>query len=419
MIKRIFWSILSAALAGLALAVAAALGLERGAVLVTAAALLVLAVIFASVVSRRIVKPLRELDIKDPDGASYYRELSPLVGRLTRQRQLIDQQTADLRRGQEELQAITDNMAEGFALVDENMELLSFNSSAERLMEAGTRKLSPVFQETAGRALHGEHSEQTATLSGRVFQVLANPVETGGRVTGAVLVSLDITEKAEREAMRHDFSSNVSHELKTPLTSIYGISELMVNGMVKPEDISAFAKSIHDESGRLITLISDIIRLSQLDDGCVDMERSDVDLSETAKSVAARLGPQAAERGITVSVTGAPVTVFGIPSIIDEMIYNICDNAIKYNVEGGSVRVSTASIGGHGVVSVADTGIGIPPEHIDRVFERFYRVDKSHSKSIGGTGLGLSIVKHGAALHGADVSIKSRTGHGTTVTVTF
>ncbi len=416
--RRIFWSVLIAALPGCGIALGAYLGLPDLALLALGAVLLAAAVVFASAVSRAIVRPLQDLDLENPESVGNYPELSPLAGRLTRQRQLIEQQMVDLRQGQQELRAITDNMAEGVALVDGALNIISCNSSAANLLEEGGR-LSPPYHPAAKRALAGERCEEIIPDSGRVYQVMANPVAPGGGVAGAVLVSLDITEKAQREAMRHDFSSNVSHELKTPLTSIYGISELMVNGMVKPEDMAGFAKSIHDESGRLITLINDIIKLSQLDDNSFDMERHDVDLRDIAKSVIDRLAPQAKERGITVSLTGSGAVVYGIPSIIDEMVFNICDNAIKYNVEGGHVRVSVAVLAGRQVISVADTGIGIPPEHIDRVFERFYRVDKSHSKSIGGTGLGLSIVKHGAAFHNAEVTINSRVGRGTTVTITF
>ena len=277
MIRRIAWSIAATAILGLALAVAAFLGVGTGTFIALACAFAVLSAAFAGWAARTIVKPLRDFDPERSPGSGY-EEIAPLMDRLTRQSQLIDLQMADLRRSQEEFRAITDSMAEGFVLLDTDMRLVSYNPAAQRLMGDENSMTSEVFLKTARAALKGQHSERTMELDGRVYQILANPVETAGNITGAVLVSLDITEKARREAMRHDFSSNVSHELRTPLTSIYGISELMVNGMVKPEDIQGFAKSIHDESGRLIALINDIIKLSQLDEGVFELERTEVDL---------------------------------------------------------------------------------------------------------------------------------------------
>ena len=236
---------------------------------------------------------------------------------------------------------------------------------------------------------------------GRIYQLFANPVAVGGTVSGAVLLILDVTEREQRDAMRREFTSNVSHELKTPLTSIYGISEIMMNGIVKPQDMEGFAKNIHDESGRLITLIEDILRLSQLDEGTQESQQEDTDLYNIAQEVVGRLLRVAEKCGVVLTISGESAPMRGIPSILSEMVYNLCDNGIKYNKAGGMVQVDVSHRDGHVVLTVQDTGIGIPPEHQDRVFERFYRVDKSHSKAIGGTGLGLSIVKHGAAYHGA------------------
>ncbi len=418
MIKRISWAVLIVAALGLALALGAYFGMETWLFVTLTCAFAVFAAAFAGLAARRIVKPLRDFDPERKTGRGY-KEIAPIMDRLTRQSQLIDLQMADLKRSQEEFRAITDSMAEGFALVDTDMKLVSYNPSARKLMGDGGVESSGLFRDAAQQALDGRHTERTAELDGHVYQILANPVEDAGRVTGAVIITLDITEKAHREAMRHDFSSNVSHELRTPLTSIYGISELMMNGMVKPEDVADFARNIHDESGRLIALINDIIKLTQLDDGVYELERAEIDLAAVAKSVVARLKPVGALRGIEFAVTGSSATVHGIPSVIDEMVYNLADNAMKYNVENGRVLISTATLAGRPVITVSDTGIGIPREHIDRVFERFYRVDKSHSKKIGGTGLGLSIVKHGAAVHGANVDLKSRPGRGTVVTITF
>lgn len=418
MTKKITWAVLTVAVLGLALAVGAYFGMARGLFIALACIFAVFSAAFAGLAARSIVKPLKDFDPERKTGQGY-KEIAPIMDRLTRQSQLIDLQMADLKRSQEEFRAITDSMAEGFALVDTDMKLVSYNPSARKLMGDGGVESSGLFRNAAEQALSGKHTERTAELDGRVYQILASPVEDAGRVTGAVIVTLDITEKARREAMRHDFSSNVSHELRTPLTSIYGISELMMNDMVKPEDMKSFATNIHDESGRLIALINDIINLTQLDDGVYELERAEVDLHAVAKSVAERLKPVGGLRGIEFAVTGVAATVHGIPSVIDEMVYNLCDNAMKYNVENGRVLISTATLAGRPVISVSDTGIGIPREHIDRVFERFYRVDKSHSKAIGGTGLGLSIVKHGAAVHNASVDLKSRPGRGTVVTITF
>ncbi len=417
--KRIFWSIIISAAAGLALAVTAYLGVTTGVFIAAAAVFAAGSVAFAQAASRRIVKPLRDLNPDRRADGGTYREIGPLMDRINRQNQLIDLQMSDLKRSQEEFRVITDNMAEGFVLVDTDLKLISYNASAKKLMGDDESETMQIMERAARAALSGNHSEQEAELDGRVYQILANPVETDGTIRGAVLVSLDITEKARREAMRHDFSSNVSHELRTPLTSIYGISELMVNGMVKPEDVAGFARNIHDESGRLITLINDIIKLSQLDEGIYEPERANVDLYEAARSAVERLRPVGASRGVEFALTGSSSVVYGLPSVIDEMVYNLCDNAVKYNVEGGRVLVNVSEHKGRPIISVSDTGIGIPSEHIDRVFERFYRVDKSHSRKIGGTGLGLSIVKHGAAVHNAEVSIKSSPGRGTVVTITF
>ncbi len=418
MIKRITWAVLIAAAPGLALAVWAYFGMEMWLFIAIACVYALFVTVFANVAARSIVRPLREFDPERKSGRGYT-EIAPIMDRLDRQSQLIDLQMADLKRSQEEFRAITDSMAEGFVLVDTDMKLVSYNSSARKLMGDGGVESSGLFRNVAGQALSGVHTERTAELDGHVYQILASPVEDSGKVTGAVIVTLDITEKAHREAMRHDFSSNVSHELRTPLTSIYGISELMMNDMVKPEDMKSFATNIHDESGRLIALINDIIKLTQLDEGVYELERAEVDLYAVAKSVAERLRPVGALRGIEFAVTGTSARVHGIPSVIDEMVYNLADNAMKYNVEDGRVLISVATLAGRPVISVSDTGIGISKEHIDRVFERFYRVDKSHSKKIGGTGLGLSIVKHGAAVHGANVDLKSRPGRGTVITITF
>ncbi len=378
--------------------------------------------------SRKIVRPIHNIDIENPDIHADYAELSPLLQRINRQNKLIQRQMNDLRSRQKEFLTITENMSEGLILIDNKTEVLSYNSSAKAQLDAGDITYGKSVleissdKEFAGAvhsALAGERSAPVLESGGRIYQLFANPVAVGGTVSGAVLLILDVTEREQRDAMRREFTSNVSHELKTPLTSIYGISEIMMNGIVKPQDMEGFAKNIHDESGRLITLIEDILRLSQLDEGTQESQQEDTDLYSIAQEVVGRLLRVAEKCGVVLTISGESAPMRGIPSILSEMVYNLCDNGIKYNKAGGMVQVDVSHRDGHVVLTVQDTGIGIPPEHQDRVFERFYRVDKSHSKAIGGTGLGLSIVKHGAAYHGAQVSLFSKEGEGTTVQIRF
>lgn len=381
----------------------------------------------ASALSKKIVAPLNELDPESPDIRVSYPEIAPMLRKIRRQNELIAKQLADQSRRQEEFRAITENMEEGFILVDHKTEVLSYNSGAVRLLgrapqecgEVFAAEKMPVYRAAVGEALSGSHNEHTLEIDGRICQLIANPVTVDGKTDGAVVVILDVTAKRQSEQMRREFTSNVSHELKTPLTSIYGISDMMKNGLVRTEDIPRFAETIHKESGRLISVVEDTIRLSQLDEEVVPYEREDVELYALAAEVIARLHPEAERRKISLSLEGEARVVNGVASILTEMITNLCDNAIKYNRDGGSVRVFVGEEGGRTVLRVADTGIGIPKEHHSRVFERFYRVDKSHSRDIGGTGLGLSIVKHGAAYHSAEVSLDSEVDIGTTVQVTF
>lgn len=387
-----------------------------------ALALLVLLVSgwLASALSKKIIAPLNAIDPENPDIAGSYPELSPMLRKIRRQNELISKQLSDLRRQREEFRAITENMDEGFILVDQKTEVLSYNASALRMLSSGgTLEHSPAYRAAVGEALTGRHNEKTLETDGRSYQLIANPVTENGRTDGAVIVILDVTEKRQREQMRREFTANVSHELKTPLTSIYGIADMLRNHMVRAEDVPRFAETIHRETGRLIDVVEDTIRLGQLDEESIPYEREDVDLYAAAADVVARLVPKAERRGITLSLEGESVTVNGVRSILLEIISNLCDNAVKYNRDGGSVQVTVRREEGRTVLRVADTGIGIPQEHLDRVFERFYRVDKSHSRDIGGTGLGLSIVKHGAAYHGADVRLSSRVGEGTIAEVIF
>lgn len=375
-------------------------------------------------VTKKITGTIDGINLDRPEMPEGYNELEPLVMRLREQNYTIRRQMEELSRKQREFTAITENMNEGFILVDNRANLLSYNSSALHILNAaptgeGVSVLqlnrTAKFRETVSRALTGERSEAMLSINDRSYQVIANPVTAAGQVTGAVLVILDVTEKEQRDELRREFTANVSHELKTPLTSISGFAELIKSGLVEPGRIKEFAGDIYDESVRLINLVEDIIKLSKLDEEDFTPEREEVDIYSLAKSVAARLAPAAEKMDVAVTVNGESTSVLGVAQILDEMIYNLVENAIKYNKPGGSVTVAVED----GKISVSDTGIGIDEAHRARVFERFYRVDKSHSREIGGTGLGLSIVKHGAKFHDALVELQSEPGKGTRITIDF
>lgn len=384
----------------------------------------------ADVQTKRIVAPINNLDPDAPQAEDVYDELSPLVRRLERQKDTIKQQMETLREKQEEFTAITENMREGFIIVDSKADVISYNSSAARILGsdwngAGANvnvlslNRSASFRQVVDEALSGRHSEQVLDLNGRHYQIIANPVVESGDKWGAVVVILDVTEQQNREELRREFTANVSHELKTPLTSISGYAEIMKSGLVQAADMGRFSEKIYMEAQRLITLVGDIIKLSQLDEEKVGEEKSAVDLYHIAGAVVERMKDVAAKARVSLDIAGHSVVVQGAEQILDEMIFNLCDNAIKYNRPYGEVHVTVGVEDGHPVLTVADTGIGIPEEDKDRIFERFYRVDKSHSKQIGGTGLGLSIVKHGAIYHKARVEMESTLGKGTTVRVVF
>ena len=386
--------------------------------------------LLSNYLTKKIVAPINRLDLDHPDDNFCYEELSPLLTKISKQNQAIARQMESLREKQEEFTAITENMSEGFLVLDHHTDILSYNTSALRLLgcpdasadgreSALTLNRSASFRSVVDGALSGKRSQQLLRENGRCCQVLANPVLREGEVVGAVVVILDITEREDRESLRREFTANVSHELKTPLTSISGFAEIIQNGIVKPEDVPRFAGNIYSESQRLIALVDDIMRLSRLDEEEVNLPQEEIDLTELSRSVGERLKKPMDDLGLTFSVTGGGSKIHGVRSIVDEMVFNLCDNAVKYNRQGGRVEIAIGNVP-HGVaLSVKDTGIGIPAADQDRVFERFYRVDKSHSKEIGGTGLGLSIVKHGAAFHNAKVSLESQEGQGTTVTLTF
>ena len=417
-------------------------------VMIAMAVLIVLGVlILAEFQTKRIISPINQMNPDDPQAGDVYDELAPLVRRLEKQKETIRQQMEILKEKQEEFSAITENMREGFLVVDSKGDVMSYNKSALKLLgisegEEGmlsrhgnaaweehektdanvniiSINRSENFRRVVDEALKGSHCEEMLDVGNRHYQIIANPVAESEERSGAVVVILDVTEQQGREELRREFTANVSHELKTPLTSISGYAEIMMNGMVQPADMGRFSGKIYKEAQRLITLVGDIIRLSQLDEEKVQMQKSPVDLHLLASDVVKRLQDVAKKNQVTLMLTGKPTVVNGNPQILDEMIYNLCDNAIKYNKPFGEVEVNVAMIKDHPVLTVEDDGIGIPPEDQERIFERFYRVDKSHSRQIGGTGLGLSIVKHGAIYHKAKVELKSAPGEGTTVRITF
>ena len=380
-------------------------------------AVALLAALFSALLSyrlaRRITEPINALDPAHPEQGDCYEELTPLLSRLAQQNRTIEAQLREARQKQEEFAVITENMSEGILIIDRSTHLLSYNPAALALNR------SAAFREAVTEALDGCHASPLLPLHGRTFRLIANPVRQDGQVAGAVLLILDETEKTEREQLRREFTANVSHELKTPLTSISGFAELITTGLAKPEDVPDFAARIYGEAQRMIRLVSDILRLSELDEGGSLYEITAVDLTALAERAAADLRAAAEKQQVTVSVSGSAAPVRGAEPLLYELIYNLCDNAIKYNRPGGQVFVTVSETGGAPVLSVRDTGIGIPPAHQQRVFERFYRVDKSHSRQIGGTGLGLSIVKHAAEFHHAVLRLESRPNEGTTVTVSF
>ena len=389
---------------------------------------LLLSAVLASQQSRRIIRPIVELDLEHPEDCDAYDELAPLLTRIKRQNDTIKQQMGQLQQKQTEFSALTENMSEGFLLLDRQGHVLSHNPGALRLLgaEEPVGEVNALFlnreehfRQAVDEVLEGRRSRQVLQMNGRCCQLLANPVWKDGEPAGAVLVLMDVTEQEKREELRREFTANVSHELKTPLTAISGIAEIMQGGMVKPEDVRDFAGDIYQEARRLIALVEDFLRLSQLDEGAENLEREPVELLALSQEVARRLQPAARSAGVLVEVRGTPVQIQGVRRVLDEMVYNLCENAIKYNRTGGRVTLTVGQGAEGPEVTVADTGIGIPPEDQSRVFERFYRVDKSHSKEIGGTGLGLSIVKHGALLHSAQIYLNSQVDRGTSIRICF
>ena len=400
-----------------------ALGVVQPALLVFVLAL-ILSSFLARRISNRIVEPLNHLDLDHPlDNTAAYAELSPLLRRIHEQRVENAAQLRALRQKTDEFNQTIGSMKEGLVLLDENERILSINAAAKDVFAVNddcmgrdflTIDRDPDMTHALGKARADGHAEIRRAHRGRMYQFDISRIESSGASIGTVLLAFDITEREYAERNRREFTANVSHELKTPLQGIIGSAELIENGMVQPQDVPRFVEHIHSEASRMVTLIGDIIRLSQLDEGDV-MPREDVDVLAAAKEAVLNLSDEAAKRGITMTVDGTPAIVHGVRRLISEIAFNLCENAVKYNRDGGSVFVKVETEGENAVLTVQDTGIGIPDADQSRVFERFYRVDKSHSKASGGTGLGLSIVKHAVMYHHGKVELRSATGEGTCV----
>ncbi len=390
--------------------------------------MLILAGVFASKIAGKIVEPINELDLEKPDENEIYEEVAPLLGKINRQNRQIRTQLEEARRNQEEFSIITENMQEGLLVIDSYTMILSGNSSAWKIFqvnEPGTGRSvysldrNEDFRKVIETVLEGKHGSALLHLDNEFVQLIANPVNRDGKTVGAVLLLMNETEKVQRENLRREFSANVSHELKTPLTSISGFAEIIQDGFVKEEDVKKFAGRIYKEAQRLIQLVEDTIRISQLDEGENPYEWENIDLYTVAKDVCGNLNEAAKKKNVHLYIEGERLICRTVRPILEEILYNLCDNGIKYNKDNGIVNILIRDLGNEVQLSVEDNGIGIPREDRKRVFERFYRVDKSHSKEIGGTGLGLSIVKHGVTFLGGTLKLVSEVDKGTEITVTL
>ena len=388
---------------------------------------LILSLFLSSRLSKTIIEPINNIDLNHVENNVVYEELSPLLAKIAAQKCTINNQLKDAVKKQEQFKLITENMSEGFLIIDKNAMLLTYNKAALKLLEIDVVSECSVlvlnrtknFRIVVEESLNGNHAENIMTHEEYSYNLIANPVFEDNHVIGAVIVIIDITESVKREALRREFTANVSHELKTPLTSISGFAELMKSGETPNEIVIDFSKSIYDEAQRLISLVNDIIKISELDEKKDKADMEEVDLFELSSDIISRLEPVAVKRNICLNLIGESTVLLGNEKILDEMIYNLCDNAIKYNADNGTVDVILNESSKHIKLTVRDTGIGIPQSEQERIFERFYRVDKSHSKTIGGTGLGLSIVKHAAIYHNAEIKVKSELDKGTSITVMF
>ena len=396
-------------------------------------ALVILVVILLSYalarrLSRNVVKPLNELDLDAPLSNTEYEEISPLLRRLDSQQNQLRAQSVELKQKQKEFNTVTRSLSEGLVLMNSSGTILSINPAAARLLEVTQNCLGADFA-VANRneaiavlveqALTGNKGEQTVSLAAGKYLAAASPVKSGGVISGVVLLLFDVTQKHQAEQLRREFTANVSHELKTPLHAISGYAELMKTGLVPQPDMVLFSDKIYTETQRMIHLVEDTLRLSRLDEGAADMQWATIDLFDTARAALQELSAPAELAGVTLRLEGKPVCIRAIPQLVNGIIFNLTDNAIKYNRPGGTVTLRVEETAENVTLTVADTGIGIPEEHQERIFERFYRVDKSHSKEVGGTGLGLSIVKHAALILGAEVHLSSTLGKGTTIAIVF
>lgn len=389
---------------------------------------LIIAVIVSAHMANKIVEPINNLDLEHPEDNQVYDEVGPLLSKIYKQNRQIKNQLETARRNQEEFGIITENMQEGLLVIDSYTMILSGNSSVWKMFQLKEPKIGDSvysldrnedFRMLIEQVLNGQHGSVLLYLGNEAIQMIANPVSREHKVVGAVLLLMNETEKVEREQLRREFSANVSHELKTPLTSISGFAEIIQDGLVRAEDIKKFAGRIYDEAQRLITLVEDTIKVSQLDEGENPYEWEQLDAYVVVKDVCGRLKDIAAKKNVHLYIEGDKTMLSTVRPIFDEIIYNLCDNGIKYNRDDGTVSIHLRELGENVEVRVKDNGIGIPGEDQNRVFERFYRVDKSHSKAIGGTGLGLSIVKHGVTFLGGTIKMVSEVGKGTEVTLTF
>ena len=397
-------------------------------VILFTALLLILVLWLVRWLVKKIVVPIHTLNLENPLDNEMYDELAPLLYRISRQNTQIQNQLKELEERQQEFSTLTRNMDEGLVIVNGEGYILSINKRAveifglddadyiDRHILAVNRNLD--LQNMIAEGLEGHQREMLLELDGRTYQIMSNPIHvSGSNVQGLVLLLLDVTEKQQQEQLRREFTANVSHELRTPLTAISGYAEIMAQGLVPEENMKPFAEKIYKEANRMITLIADIIQLSQLDEGKAQFASEAVEMSELVEDVVQRLQPLAQQNAVTLSAYVEPVCMTGVRQVLQEIVYNLCENAIKYNRPGGTVKASVVQVGNQAIVKVVDTGIGIPMEEQPRVFERFYRVDKSHSRIIGGTGLGLSIVKHGVQLHHGEIVLESQLDRGTSITV--
>ena len=389
---------------------------------------LILSLILAYRLTKNIVEPLNKLNLDEPLKNENYDELAPLLRRIAWQQKELSKKSSELQNRQNEFETVTDSMNEGLVLMNCKGTILSINESAGRLLDTGhesvgknilTINRNMELQEILSKALAGETAQKVVAINEGYYQIEGSPVIADGAISGMALLIFNVTERENAEHMRREFTANVSHELKTPLHTISGYAELMKAGIVKSEDVPNFAGKIYTEAQRLSQLVEDILNLSHLDEGAEGMTRMDVDLYALCEATLKSLESEAEGADVKLSLGGESGIINGIPQLLASIVYNLCDNAIKYNKAGGKVDVTIDNKDSDVVVCVKDTGIGIPQEHLDRIFERFYRVDKSHSKEVGGTGLGLSIVKHAVKIHDAKVDVASVVGEGTAITVTF